>query len=435
VRLLTQKSNSDPSIRRRTLKVTQKFKVSANLPAVTEALEAARGPQGLDGFVFREVLTVLMTGFPLDPDLAEAERSQAIGAGIHRAASVGPFTPRSLEAAIRQEESRLLTAPQRSCTMASNLSFTLWGPIKPKQFGPVQLLRSPPPRILAARETQADRIDNEDRRVSAYSGCLVRVKARSPAHAFDRAINQADTLRGIWNLSLNRPIIAGESSDPTTPINRIRFSRVHTIHHANGTLATPTYWFNPEFRLQSSPSLNHDSWARTLQFQRSVQRRLPKIKYQAEIERAIIHYGRALDATDMEAAFLKLWSVLELTTGLGGERYETLTKRAAFMFQPDPMTKLVLDHLRYQRNEVAHLGYPQSEMRPLVYQLKRFVEQMIVFHLAYGHNFECLDEAGRFMDLDQSPDALRRRVALIEQALRFRHIRKPPGKKAKPARV
>jgi hypothetical protein len=153
---------------------------------------------------------------------------------------------------------------------------------------------------------------------------------------------------------------------------------------------------------------------------RSVQQRIPRIQYREELERAFVHYGRALDATDMESAFLKLWSILEFISGAGGERYDTMLGRAAFLFQPDKVTSYVLEHLRYQRNEIAHLGTPQQELRSLVFQLKLFVEQMLAFHLSMGRHFESLDEAGRFMDLHQAAGALRRRVELIEKALKFR---------------
>jgi len=139
-----------------------------------------------------------------------------------------------------------------------------------------------------------------------------------------------------------------------------------------------------------------------------------------EIERAFIHYARALDATDMGAAFLKLWSVLEQISAAGGERYDTLIERAAFMFEAGGITKYVLEHLRYQRNQIVHLGTPQSELRPLVYQTKRFVEKMLGVHLQLGKDFATLQEAGQFMNLGHDRDALNRRAWLVRQAMKFR---------------
>jgi len=156
---------------------------------------------------------------------------------------------------------------------------------------------------------------------------------------------------------------------------------------------------------------------------RSASQKLRRVPYRAEVERGLLQYGRALDATDMETAFLKLWSVLELLTGLGGERYDDLVSRTVFLFKPDKLTEYVLAHLRHQRNEIVHLGTAQEEMRPLVVQLKRYVERMLSVQMTMGRHFMSLDEAGRFMDHSASPEVLRRQLDLLERAARFRRIR------------
>lgn len=413
--------------------MSSKAKVVLDLPTLAAALESSRSDHGFHIVPYQEIEIVLMTTFPFKSGLAEIERRVALHRGISVAAALGPITAQSLESGVRREEQTILDTPMRSFVLASNLSFTRFAMPRSQQFhGVITLVRSLPRQILEARAAEEAQIPEEDRFVSGYSGVLAKVKGRSAHHAFDLAVSKLDLLRGIWNLAHNRRRVWGSSSDPTQPVNRIRFSRIHTVHDSRGGLATTNYWFNPEFRSESSTSLSDVEWNRMQAFLRSVQQHLAVIPYRSDVERAIVHYGRALDATDMESAFLKLWSVLEFVSGLGGEKYDKLLARTAFLFKPDRVTSLVLEHLRYQRNEAVHLGNPQSEMRPLVYQLKFYVERMIAFHMALGRHFTDLDEASRFMDLSQPAGTLRRRVELIERALKYRQIRRPT--KPKPQR-
>ena len=405
--------------------MAKKPKLPTDLAPLAAALESARVSNGFNAFIHGEIVSVLLTIFPFGGGLADTERRSALYAGISRAAALGEITAKSLSGAIRLEERALLSAPSRDFLLASHLSFTLHGVPRPTTFkSGIRLVTQLPQEILEARKLIDPAISEDDRLVRNYTGIIARVKARNVGHGFELAINRLDLLRGIWNFAHTRRTIWGSTSDPTTPITRLRFSRIHTLHETTGALATQMYWFNPEFREERFTSLPLVDWQRMQKYLRSVQQRLPRIAYRADLERAFIHYGRALDSTDMESAFLKLWSVLELVSGLGGERYDTLLERAAFLFKPDPLTTYVLEHLRYQRNELAHLGHPQSEMRPLVYQLKRYVEQMIAVHITLGRHFESLDEAGRFMDLADTPTTLQRKRALIDRALLFRRVKK-----------
>jgi hypothetical protein len=401
--------------------MNRRDKLPKDLEPLAAELRAAKTERGFEVVSHDRIVSVLMTIFPFDSQLVDTERRRVLIAAIGKLAESGPISRNSLEASIRREEAVALKEPLRAFLLASNLSITLFGRVRPARFsGGIALMRHLPRKILDGRADQDAGIAEKDRLVLNYMGVVTRVRARSPAHALELALNRLDFVRGVWNFAHVRPTIWQSTSDPTTPIARVRFSRIHTLHTPDGQLATSTFWFNPEYRKLSFTSLPDREWNRMQKMLRSVQQRIPRIQYREELERAFVHYGRALDATDMESAFLKLWSILEFISGAGGERYDTMLGRAAFLFQPDKVTSYVLEHLRYQRNEIAHLGTPQQELRSLVFQLKLFVEQMLAFHLSMGRHFESLDEAGRFMDLHQAAGALRRRVELIEKALKFR---------------
>lgn len=401
--------------------LSRKSKLQKDLTPLAEGLEQSRSGSGFGPVCYGEIISVLLTIFPFNPGIVEAEKRPVVGKGIGRAVTQGPITRNTLEASIRQEEQVALAVPPKSFVLASNLSLAFQPGRKPTRFaGKISLGPHLPQAFLDARSQLAAKIPEEDRFVRGYAGVLTRIRARSVGHAFEAAQEKQDLLRAMWNYALLRRTVWQSTTDPTAPLARLRFSRVHTLHEPTGALAIQNYWFNPEFRKQTFVNLSSTDWAEMQRLVRSLRQRLPRIAYRAELERAFIHYGRALDATDMESAFLKLWSVLEQISGVGGERYDTLVARTAFLFKPDKMVRYVLEHLRYQRNEIVHLGTPQSEMRPLVFQLKLYVERMMGMHLALGRHFESLEEAGQFMDLSHTAPTLRRKAKLIERALAFR---------------
>ena len=404
--------------------MARKAKLPADLDPLATALEEARRGASFDALIHHEAVAVLLSIYPFLDGLAEGERRSAIVSGISRAAESGPITARSLKDAVRREETTLLGQPQTTFVLATHLSFTrVGGPVPRSYKGGIEITRHLPASLRRARLEPSLDIADVDRLPVHYSAATVKVRARTVAHAFQQAQSRLDLLRALWNYAHARRTIWESHSDPTAPIARIRLGRVSTLHTASGALASPMYWFQPDHRDVTSTWLSDADWQRMTRMVRSASQKLRRVPYRAEVERGLLQYGRALDATDMETAFLKLWSVLELLTGLGGERYDDLVSRTVFLFKPDKLTEYVLAHLRHQRNEIVHLGTAQEEMRPLVVQLKRYVERMLSVQMTMGRHFMSLDEAGRFMDHSASPEVLRRQLDLLERAARFRRIR------------
>lgn len=376
----------------------------------------------MDWLTHLEATSLLVTLFPFSAGMHEADKVAAVGKGIGRALDGGVVTARTLKNALRLEERAVQSRPQKNFTLASDLSFSLPMPVKPPTRylpGDTRIVGPLPRRYALARRADA-MIARLDDRPSNYTTVLTRVRARSVGEALDVAVSQLDLLRGMWNYALVSRTIWSSGSDPTTPIARIRPGRVHTLHERGGPLASHLFLLNSDVRHTETTRLSRAEWADMQRHIRWAQRGLRRVSYRADIERAFIHYARALDPTEMQVAFLKLWGVLEVLTANGGERYDRLVARAGFLFNDDePLKDYVLEHLRYQRNEIAHLGNPPSEMRLLVFQLKRFVEQMLAFHIAMGREFASLEEAGAFLDLGEDPVQLRRQLALIRRAIRF----------------
>jgi len=121
----------------------------------------------------------------------------------------------------------------------------------------------------------------------------------------------------------------------------------------------------------------------------------------------------------MDAAFLKLWAVLEIVTATTKAEYDTTIRRTRFLYRDRDLVTQTLEHLRYRRNEAVHRGEQQADSQALLYQLKRHVEKVLGFHLFIRPQFKSFDDAAQFLDLSGDTAALRSTLARVRRGLRF----------------
>ena len=155
-------------------------------------------------------------------------------------------------------------------------------------------------------------------------------------------------------------------------------------------------------------------------FEKKVRRSLNQLKYREKVEWAFREYARALDNHRWSTAFLALWSVLEVLTHSGGDNYKVTIRRASFIFKDADLHREVLNHLRESRNDFVHSNEYSDDIEIYIYQLKRYVEALLRFHLGLGKSFASIQEVAEFLDLPTENKALSKRLWLYRFAKRFR---------------
>ena len=151
-----------------------------------------------------------------------------------------------------------------------------------------------------------------------------------------------------------------------------------------------------------------------------IRKLLKRINYPNDIISAILRYTRALDLTNWEDAFLRLWSVLEHLTATGpNDNYALTIRRAAFIYGGDEYARQVLTHLKDYRNRAVHAGSENHEIQAFMYQLKRFVESLLEFHLGNKFGFTSLKEVATILDLPCSRDELCKKKEALMYAEKF----------------
>lgn len=149
-----------------------------------------------------------------------------------------------------------------------------------------------------------------------------------------------------------------------------------------------------------------------------IRRKLRSCPYTDELINSFVRYGRALDNLDFETVFLKLWSLLEFLT-CSAEKYDLLIRRVSFLYAENNLVRQFLQHLRVRRNSFVHSAMETDQAVSLVFQLKDFVERVLLFHVRNSGRFESREDAARYLDLPYDPKVIRHEIRRYKMALVF----------------
>jgi hypothetical protein len=254
-----------------------------------------------------------------------------------------------------------------------------------------------------------------------YTFARVSVWAKSEIEAVESALNGLNLLRGIWNYYLNYPQARRRSAGQRNPVNGIVLGPIHSLHEPSGKLAVEYGWYEPDYvgPLKSVRLDRRLEGMRT--FEKGVRRYLARSRYRTDLEESIRRYGRILDSRDWNNAFVQLWGLLEHLTDTTRMENRVTCTRARFLYPQNERSlhRDVLAHLAHHRNRAVHAGYVSEDAETLLYQLKRYVEGVLRFHLFAGVDFQNRKEAADFLNLPPDLDELQKRMRLTSRAMKF----------------
>ncbi|MDO9087299.1 MAG: HEPN domain-containing protein [Anaerolineaceae bacterium] len=252
-----------------------------------------------------------------------------------------------------------------------------------------------------------------------YLYIKVFVSARSMYEAADKALDNLDLIRSIWNFyfNLQRQWQISSASN-SKPINKILTGPFHTIHTPNGKLISENvWWFDPSFRVPINSILIGKDLEKLDKFTKLIRNQIKKSKYSTSLEEALRRYVRSLDEWDWNNSFIQLWSILEYITYTQNESYDVTIKRAAFIYKDREYIKQILENLREYRNRYVHQNVSDSRVESYLFKLKNIVETIISFHLKNQFKFNSLKEASEFLSLPYKVDDLIQQKKMREKAL------------------
>ncbi|TAM47413.1 MAG: hypothetical protein EPN55_02540 [Gammaproteobacteria bacterium] len=375
------------------------------------------------GFGFHDDISVLQSCLVFSETLPEVAKREVITAALFAAAKRSALTARSILAEVSRQEREYFKKSKQKFILITSISDIPNGSFLRRRVGDAIVTFQKLTRLQLSQHEQIRKdsrslFDSELPR--HYLPIRAEVSVRSKHEAWYAGLDAIDLLRGIWNLHLNMRTYTRWSSGKRKPINEIQLGPVHSLHIYSGRLATQGFWYEPNYRGPANTLSQNRQDGKVAKFERQALNRLRSISYHQLLKDAIRRYVRALDQHDYNATIIQLWSVLESLTVTVTDSYKVTIRRAAMIHDDSNFHRQVLTHLKDYRNNTIHAGAATEENEVLVFQSKRYVESMILFHLNLGPSFESLDECAEFLDLPADIAKLRRRQGLLNRAIKFR---------------
>jgi hypothetical protein len=406
------------------MKISKKY----DLGELARRVQAARTnkpgePVTFNSFEIHNIESVLATCIDFPASIPESDREGLIRQAIERAAKQAEIDATRLENCVREAEREYLQQPLMTYVVASSLTLGYRSELPKVTIDGVSLRFSRALPTRFKRDAIKDEIAQETaiKHPDQLTVLRTQINARTDAAAVNLAIDTGDFLRGMWNFWINAQTRLRLQFGSQKPINSILWGPIHTLHTPNGHLASEAFWAEPKNQQSNEVYTLGPHWPAMRKWEKWARSRVENLEYAAEMKVLFMRYSRALDLADYDAAFNKLWGVLEHLAGAIGN-YDALIRPILFLYsrESQDFSRLLLEYLRDVRNGLVHMDRTRESMDIYLYQLKWFVEALVQFHLRTGKTFSSLSTAGQFLDLPQDTNVLEARVNELRRALRFR---------------
>lgn len=383
-----------------------------------------------EGFQMRESEVLLYGMLQFSTDVPDRQAFGLLNTALFSVAAKGRLEPRSLLTELNKLQKRFLDQPIQRFALFTSISIKRHTKLPKIWLGRSQIIfdskpnrrfvQQAEPLINRAKTTLFGNLPNN------YLPVRIHISGRSHGDSANRALDQFDFVRGIWNWNLNiTQTIRMSFGGKPNPINSLIAGPIHTLHLPDGTLAADeTYWYEQNYQGAVKPFNITPHIGHLFKFLAEVRERLEKNKYQETLENAFVRYARALDDRNWDTAYLKLWGLVELLTDTFGDNYDVTIRRAAFVFAERDYYLQVMKYLREYRNRSVHRDIQNPQIEAYLYQLKNIAEGLFRFHVFNNFGFSSIHEAAEFLNLPFEKGALEHREKITQNALRYRGHRK-----------
>lgn len=293
---------------------------------------------------------------------------------------------------------------KRVSVLSSSIDF--FGMQIPKKFESRKTLIEKNGKLLGIEEIPAN-----------YCTVGVSVRAKSVEMAANRALRDLDVYRGILCLEANKSLEISFGGNSHRPINLIRLGSFQTLHHASGKAASEAVWYEPQFRKEKiyrfkKPEIVKKNALYAL-------RRIKTSPLGKVIADSLVRYVSALDESDPNTAFIRLWGAFEMLLTPGVADYDALVERCCFIFQEADYHRQVLLHLREYRNANIHAGHQTDQARTNCFLLQSYYRHLFWFLIEKSLSYRSLSELHDFLSLPQDVNKLKAKSKLLKDGIAF----------------
>lgn len=377
-----------------------------------------------------EPASMLARLFPFEDHVGYWEREDIALSVARKLYAKRPATADDLASAMHREQNRVLSLPVRPFVVCAGLMTRrtrLEFPVRESIAGCRVMIGDLPERFMTVARARVQELASLFDGVSSqfYFPVLVLVFDRTPSKSAERGMAAFDLLRAMWNYGASRVQRPGSGAESFRVVNRLLRYPAWTVHLRDGELADHVLWREEvlaerEFAGGTSNQQAEKDGKRAAATVARLLEGLQEHPYEEVLSAALVRYVHALDGSDPDLCFLRLWALLEFLTGT--RKHEDVVNRvwALWPEHDHAYQSLLLSSLREARNGLVHRSAAVSSSAWAVYQAKECAEVLLDFHLAEGRQLGSLEQGGALLSLlASSPGMLERKVDQQETDLRI----------------
>lgn len=344
----------------------------------------------------------------LSNKIPESDRRQIVRRGLIEAKKVEDLTPDRVLDEIRDNQGDFLRKPEKPFVLLTSLSLRYFDELATiRPYGAtITFTRHPPDRFerpdIAKRALRNDRFAIPRR----FTTVRVHVHARNESDAVDAALDRLDFIRALWNLALTHRRYRRTFGIGHKPVNPILEGPIHTLHDPDGSPIEKMAWWQPNYSPDISAKNVRPKYEDMKEFERWCRDQVSQSTFEGALRELLVRYAHALDETNLQSAFLKLWAILEDLTNASGEM---VVKRTLMMFKDPEYRRLVLHQLRSERNRMVHEEHETEQAERLVYELKKYVDVLLKHLLTNVREWNNMADYGLFLSLPKDRDEVEKR--------------------------
>lgn len=406
-----------------------KWKKGFDQPAVLDRLFSLSKQHQVHPFDSESlvIFTVLRSMLEFPADYSPETSLELVVKGSEAAIKAKAKDPESFIRHVRAAAKEFGKKPLVKYVMYTSITITSNSLVASTKVGDVSIrfLKAMPKAVKAHRQALFNENDHwlTVTREPNMKAIRAEVEARTMGDAAEKCLAAIDLLRGIWNY-IKTPPWRMTLGGPRKALNAIFLGPIHTFHKPSGEVEDEQFWYEPALQRDTTLLQLDAKEAKTLKTAAKIRSMLRRHAYRETMENAFVRYARAMDSIDHDMTIQKLWSLLELLTDTGLATYDTTVRRVRFLYKDERFTGQVLEHLRRYRNRSVHGGHSGGDVESEVYQVKRYVEAMLRYHLSNQYKFSSMAQACEMLDLPTDGAQLKRRLGLTLNGMKFRKVKR-----------
>ncbi|CAH1086661.1 hypothetical protein [Candidatus Nitrotoga sp. 1052] len=278
-----------------------------------------------------------------------------------------------------------------------------------------------PRKYASSRQNLLEKYPNPNSGLSDekdFTFLSVSLEAANYQTAYMKAMKAVDLVRSIWQLQVQKDmnIFAYNNSQKFPSDSVVTLGLAHTLHLSNGKSAWDGLWYEQKQSNDIAIQIKNFDTA-DLHIGKFLNLLNNKnIKYRDFLHKIFVSYINALDQSDHEFRFMKLWLTLELITD--ADDAKTIIKRVSFFYKDRAVEKAILQSLRSARNINVHAGERRPNVELKNFQMCQYIEHLLRFFLQNPFKYEKHHELLTFISSKTEVSAIDdeiRRLKLVKK--------------------